>query len=182
MAILQAPRQRHQRSRRGSLTVEMILVLVVLLLVTIGLIHFGVFFANSDEFSLAARVGAEEASQIPALPIVPGPVPANVINAIEHQLLSSDIQWSHIRLEHNRTPSGAPVVLESDSGGGFFVEPKAPLAASPFPATRYIRLTVTVPMAELYPRALSYFGKQLFDPNDTCEYTNVFRHELTFPE
>jgi hypothetical protein len=177
--ILRPPPRHH---RRGSLTVEMIMVLVVLLLVTIGLIHFGVFFANSDQFSLAARVGTEEASQTAGLPMAPGPVPLNIINAIGHQLRNSEIQWSHIRLEHNVTPSGTPVVLDSDTGGGFFVEPKAPLAAAPFPGTRYVRLTVTVPMAELYPRNLSYFGKQLFDASDTCEYTNVFRHELTFPE
>jgi Flp pilus assembly protein TadG len=167
--------------RRGSLTIELIMVLVVLVIVTVAIVQFGVFFANSDEFSLAARVGAEEASQTAGLPTAPGPVPASIIGAIEHQLLSSQIQWSHIRLEHNVTPGNAVVVLNSDTGAGFFVRPKANLAAPPFPGTHYVRLTVTVPEAELYPRALSYFGEQLFGPNDTCEYTNVFRYELTRP-
>src|SRR5262245_27355557 len=116
----QIPHQfRPRHRRRGSLTVEMIMVLVVLLIVTIAVIHFGVFFVNSDEFSLAARVGAEEASQTAGLPIAPALVPANIISAIEHQLLSSQIQWSHIRLEHNATPGNAVVVLDSDSGEGF---------------------------------------------------------------
>jgi hypothetical protein len=177
--MMWANRRTIPRRRRGSLTVELIMVLIVLLLVTIGIVHFGVFFANSDEFSFAARVGAEEASQTAGLPTVPGPVPMNIIRAIEHQLLSSEIEWSHIRLEHNVTPGNAVVVLNSDSGQGYFVRPKANLVAPPFPGTQYVRLTVTVPMDELYPTQLTYFGQQLFDANDSCEYTNVFRYELT---
>ena len=105
--------------RRGSLTVEMLLVVVVLAIVTVGIAQFGIFFADAQEVALAARVGAEEASQTAGLPTVPGPVPANIVSAIQHQLLSSQIQWSHIRLEHNVTPGDVPVDLNSDSGGGF---------------------------------------------------------------
>ena len=166
--------------RRGSLTVEMLMVLIVLLLATIGIAQFGVFFANAQEVALAARVGGLEASQTVDLPPA-GAVPPAIISAIEHQLESSEIEWSHIRLEHNVTLSGDPVVLESDTGGGFDVDPKSNLAAAPFPITRYVRLTVTAPLAELFPRALSFFGIQFFAATKSYEHTTVFRYELTTP-
>ena len=174
--------QRPIRSyRRGSLSVELLLVVVVLAIVTVGIVQFGVFFADADVVALAARVGAEEASQTANLPTVPGPVPANIISAIQHQLQSSQIDWSHIRLEHNVTPGDAPVDLNSDSGGGYDVSPKTDLASPPSPGTHYVRLTVTVPLAELFPRALSFFGEQLFTNNKSYEHTAVFRYELATP-
>jgi len=176
------PHRRQQRpiARRGSLTVEMLLVVVVLAIVTVGVAQFGIFFADADEVALAARVGAEEASQTASLPTVPGPVPATIISAIEHQLLSSQIQWSHIRLEHNVTPGNIPVDLDSDSGGGFVVNPKTNISA-PAAGTHYVRLTVTVPLAEVFPRSLSFFGEQLFASQGVYEHTAVYRYELTTP-
>lgn len=174
------PQRTTQALRRGSLTVEMILVVVVLAIVTVGIGQFGVFFANAQELSLAARDGALEASQLAALPAA-GAVPPDVIEVIEHQLLSSEIQWSHIRLEHNVTPDASVVVLNSDTGGGFTVNPKVVLPTAPYPGTRYVRLTVTAPVAELYPRALSYFGAQLFAANKGYEHTAVFRYEIGLP-
>jgi Flp pilus assembly protein TadG len=166
--------------RRGSLTVEMLMVLVVLLLATIGVAQFGVFFANAQEVALAARVGGLEASQTANLPTAASAVPATIVAAIEHHLESSQIQWSHIRLEHNVAP-GVGVVLDSDTGDGFAVNPKTNLAAPPFPNTRYVRLTVTAPLAELFPRALSFFGVQFFVANKSYEHTTVFRYELGTP-
>jgi hypothetical protein len=143
----------------------MLMVLVVLLLATIGIAQFGVFFANADEVALAARMGGLEASQTANLPAA-GPVPDTIIAAIEHQLDSSQIQWSHIRLEHNVTLAGNAVVLESDSSEGFDVNPKTNLAA---------------PLAELFPRALSFFGIQFFAANKSYEHSTVFRYELGAP-
>jgi Flp pilus assembly protein TadG len=173
-------RRRAQRARRGSLTVEMLMVLIVLLLATIGIAQFGVFFANAQEVALAARVGGLEASQTANLPAA-GDVPDAIISAIEHQLESSQIAWSHIRLEHNVTPDASAVVLESDSGEGFDVNPKTNLAAPPFPNTRYVRLTVYAPLAELFPRALSFFGIQFFAAEKSYEHSTVFRYELGTP-
>jgi Flp pilus assembly protein TadG len=178
-AVSKASRLR-QINRRGSLTVEMLLVVVVLILATIGIAQFGVFFANAQEVALAARVGGLEASQTANLPIT-GAVPETIISAIEHQLESSQIEWSHIRLEHNATPSGSAVVLDSDSAGGFAVNPKSNLAAPPFTSTRYVRLTVSAPLAELFPRALSFFGIQFFAANKSYEHSTVFRYELGTP-
>jgi len=170
------------RRRRGSLTVEMLLVVVVLAIVTVGVVQFGVFFANAQEVSLAARVGAEEASQFAGLPTINGaPVPLDIIRGIRHQLESSCIEWAHIRLEHNVTPGLTPVVLESDSGGGFVCDEKTNLAMPPAPGTRYVRLTVCVPLNEVFPKSLSFFGEQLYANTQTYEHTAIFRYELGTP-
>jgi hypothetical protein len=167
-------------TRAGSLTVEMLMVVVVLLIVTVGVAQFGVFFANAQQVALAARVGGLEASQTANLPAAAGVVPEDVVAAIEHQLEGSQIEWSHIRLEHNATPGGDVVVLDSDAGA-FDENPKSNLATAPFSNTRYVRLTVTTPLAELFPRALSYFGVQLFAATKAYEHSTVFRYELGTP-
>jgi hypothetical protein len=171
--------------RRGSLTVEMVMVVVVLAIVTVAVVQFGVFFANAQEVALAARVGAEEASQTAGLSMTNGdPVPADVIRAIEHQLESSCIEWAEIRLEHNVTALLTPVELESvnpNPPSGFICEPKTNLLAPPFPGTRYVRLTVCVPLNQVFPKALSFFGEQLFPSTRTYEHTAVFRYELGTP-
>ena len=156
------------------------MIVTVLAIVTVGVVQFGVFFANADMVALAARVGAEEASQTAALPTA-GSVPANIISAVEHQLQSSRIDWARIRLEHNvNPPTDAPVDLTSTQPG-FIFAPKANLASPPFPGTHYVRLTVAVPLNDVFPKQLSFFGQQLYTANRTYEHTVVMRYELTNP-
>jgi hypothetical protein len=174
------PHSARPGQRRGSLTIEMIMVVTILVIVTVGVVQFGVFFANADEVAFAARVGAEEASQTAGLPTANGPVPANVINAIEHQLQSSKIDWVHIRLEHNVSPGNVPVALESTLPGFVFAG-KNNLATPPSPGTRYVRLTLCVPLNDVFPKQLSFFRQQLFASNKTYEHTVVFRYELGTP-
>jgi Flp pilus assembly protein TadG len=170
---------RHAR-RRGSLTVEMIIVVVVLLIVTVGIVQFGVFFANAQEVAFAARVGALEASQTVGLP-ASGDVPDNVIQAIQNHLNNSKIRWCHIRLEHNVTVSDTAVELESDSQINAVCQPKQNLPAPPATGTHYVRLTVCVPLRDVFPKQLSFFGEQLYPLTKTYEHTAVYRYELTTP-
>ena len=174
-----------QHRRRGSLTVEMIMVVVVLAIITVAVVQFGVFFANAQEVALAARVGALEASQTVGLSTMDGdPVPTDVIRAIAHQLDSSCIEWAEIRLEHNVTAMLTPVALESENPNppsGFVCDPKTNLLAPPAVNTRYVRVTVCVPLNEVFPKALSFFGEQLFPPTRTYEHTAVFRYEIGTP-
>jgi hypothetical protein len=182
------PCGRARPQRRGSLTVEMLMVVVVLAIITVAVVQFGVFFANAQEVALAARVGGLEASQFEVLSTTDGdPVPLDVIRAIEHQLESSCIEWAEIRLEHN-VGDGAllmpPVVLESVNPNpptGFVCDEKDVLPAPPAPNTRYVRVTVCVPLNEVFPKALSFFGEQLFDSSRTYEHTAVFRYEIGTP-
>jgi hypothetical protein len=168
--------------RRGSLTVEMLLVVVVLLIVTIGIVQFGVFFANAQMVALAARVGGLEASQTPNLPMADGGVvPDDVLRAIEHQLASSCIDWCQVRLEHNVTPGGNAVALTTSLDEDCQCAPHGTLSSPPFPDTHYVRLTVCVPLSEVFPKQLSFFGTQLFGSERTYEHTATFRYELTAP-
>lgn len=160
------------------------MVLVVIIIVTVGIVQFGVFLANAEQVAMAARVGALEASQTAPLPAGPGTVPANIISAIEHQLQSSCIDWCHIRVEHN--VGGGVSVLESDAVPVVpcDCDPKTNLATSPgflVVPTRYVRVTVCVPLSQVMPKQLSFFGEQIYDPNNTYEHTAIYRYEIGTP-
>lgn len=170
-------RHRRGRLRRGNLTVEMIMVVVVLAIVTIGIVQFGAFFANAQMVALAARDGALEASQTCDLPECDGEVPQNILRAIQHQLASSGIDWCHVRLEHNVTPQEDIVALTSASGPSMTVPAKTNLGGPPALGTQYVRLTVCVPLSDVFPKRLSYFGEQLFPKDRTYEHTAIFRYE-----
>jgi len=166
----------------------MVMVLVVLIIVTVGIVQFGVFMANAEQVAMAARVGALEASQTSPLPVA-GPVPLNIIQAIRHQLESSCIDWCHIRVEHNVNPPGnGEVELESDvlPAVPCDCDPKTPLDESPGftttgDLTRYVRVTVCVPLSQVMPKQLSFFGEQIYDPDNTYEHTAIYRYEIGTP-
>ena len=173
----------HMRNRRGAATFELILVLPVLLLMTIGLIEFGVMFANLQQVALASRVGAERASELASLPTMTSsdPVPLEVIEAIEQQLQSSCIAWCHIRLEHNTADPLSQEVLESTQGDPCGCEEFEPLPEDEIPTGRYVRLTLTVPLSEVVPSGLTLFGCRLFSAEQAFHSTTIFRYEIGTP-
>jgi hypothetical protein len=154
----------------------MILVLVVLVTVTVGIVQFGLFLAKAQQVSLAARVGALEASQTHSLDDDCQEVPENVIRAIEHQLESSGIDWCAIRLEHDVTRHRRQVALLSTNCADCELATDELLDCPP--SRRYVRLTVGVPLGELIPTQLSYFGEQLFGADRVYEHTTLLRYEL----
>jgi hypothetical protein len=169
--------------RHGAATLELILVLPVLLLITIGLIEFGVMFANLQQVALASRVGAERASELATLPAFTtgDPVPLEVIEAIEQQLHSSRIDWCQIRLEHNAADPQAQEVLESAEGDPCGCDDIVPLPEDEIPTGRYVRLTVTVPLSEVVPSGLTLFGCRLFSAEQAFQSTTIFRYEIGTP-
>jgi hypothetical protein len=171
------------RKSHGAATLELILVLPVLLLVTIGLIEFGVMFGNLQQVALASRVGAERASELATLPatMTGDEVPPEVIEAIEQQLQSSCIDWCHIRLEHNTADPLSQEVLESTQGDQCGCEEFEPLAEDEIPTGRYVRLTLTVPLSEVVPSGLTLFGCKLFSAEQAFHSTTVFRYEIGTP-
>jgi TadE-like protein len=171
------------RRRSGAATLELILVLPVLLLITIGLIEFGVMFANLQQVALASRVGVERASELATLPAMTSgdPVPPEVIEAIEQQLQSSCIEWCHIRLEHTAADPQAQEVLESMQGDPCGCEEFVPLPADEIPTGRYVRLTLTVPLSEVVPSGLTLFGCRLFSAEQAFHSTTIFRYEIGTP-
>ncbi len=169
--------------RRGAATLELILVLPVLLLITIGLIEFGVMFANLQQVALASRVGAERASELATLPAFTtgDPVPAEVIEAIEQQLQSSCIEWCEICLEHNAADPLTQEALESMQGDPCGCEDFVPLPEDQIPTGRYVRLTLTVRLSEVVPSGLTLFGCRLFSAEQAFHSTTIFRYEIGTP-
>ena len=162
--------------RRGAVTLELILTLPIWLILLLAIIEFGQLLSNQQQVALAGRVGAEEASQTPDLPISPGvPVPANVLDAIDQQLASSGISACHVRLQHNVVPAAPPVFeapIELSAGDCDCREPDAALPS----AREYVRVTVGVRLTQLTPNLLRMFG---FDVSDRIvQQTTTFRYEL----
>jgi hypothetical protein len=174
--------QRASHRRLGGVTVEMVLVVVVLVIATVGIVHFGVFFANAQQVALAARAGALKASQQIHLPSSSGqPVPPAVLAAVAHQLESSDISYCRVRLEHNATPTQDAIVLNSPSEEACDCRSPAPLPPPVGGGSRYVRLTVCVPLREVFPQNLSFFGVQLYESDKTYEHSAIYRYELDLP-
>ncbi len=170
------PVKRLRQARRGAVTLELILTFPIWLIFLLAIVEFGQILSNEQQVALASRVGAEEASQTAILsPSNGGPVPANVLEAIDQQLASSGISRCRVIVEHNVLPSSpspvtVPVTL---STGTCDCDPPA----TPLPSTRrYVRVTVCVELTEVAPNLLCLFG---FDISDKLmQHTTTFRYEL----
>lgn len=146
------------RNRRGALTIEFIIVLPILFMVTVAIVQFGLLFGQLQQVSLAARVGAATAAESAQLAGTSDgdPVPLPIRDAVTRQLSSSNIDWCRIRLEHN--VDGMTVVLASEQNGGCSCGTETSLSGPPYLAEKYVRLTVFVPLTELAPNALYIVG------------------------
>ncbi len=163
---------RRSAPRRGSVVLELIVMLPVWLIVMGAIVQFGLLIGNRQQLALAARVGAEEASRTVDLELTNtgDPVPANVVQVVQQQLDSSGIDECKITLEHNL---GGDKVLSSPVAAAC----DCPTLNASFPTYRgYVRVTVYVPSTELAPNVLSFFG---FDISDQyLRNATTFRYEL----
>jgi len=162
--------------RRATVVLEFVVVLPIMVIALVGIVRFGVFYANMQQVALAARVGAEEASQTGGLPTTDGgAVPANVLLTVSRQLETSGITYCRVRLEHN--VGGDQVALfspaEDACGGG----PDQNLAGGGLPR-EYVRLTVTVALSEVMPDTIGCFCFNTAGPPKTAFATTIFRYEL----
>jgi Flp pilus assembly protein TadG len=159
---------RPRRARRGVAVLEVVLVLPVLVILLMAIVEFGLILANLKQVAVASRVGSLRASQTAGLPSA-GPVPADIVAAVQQQLESSGITACQVILEHNT--NGSTDILTNDMGCDC-----NPLAAAPIPPGTYVRLTVCVQLTELAPNLLATFG---FDTSTRmAEHTTTFRYEL----
>ena len=169
-------RPRRPSQRRATVVLEFIVVLPILVIVLVGTVLFGVFHANMQQLALAARVGAEEASQTAGLPTTDGDqVPANVLLAISQQLETSGIAFCRVRLEHN--VGGSPVELYSPAEGACRGGPEDKLPTGELPR-KYVRLTITVRLTEVMPDSIGCFCFSPASADKTAFVTTIFRHEL----
>ncbi len=169
-------RARRFGHRRAAIVLEFVVVLPIMVIMLVGIVRFGVYYANMQQVALAARVGAEEASQTGGLPTSDGgAVPANVLIAVSQQLQTAGIDYCRIRLEHN--VGGDQVVLFSPSQGTCQGGPDQKLGGAA-PPRDYVRLTVTVALSEVMPDTIGCFCFNRTGPRKTAFVTTVFRHEL----
>lgn len=168
--------RRYASTRAGSVTVEFLLILPILLLVLLIVIEFGMYFANKQQVALACRVGAEATARTAGLPNG-GQIPSNIIQAVSSQLASSGITYAAIFLQHNS--GGSPYTLtEPSSPPAGCSAPAAPLppASPPDHGRISVRVTVCVPMTSLAPNVLKMFGFDLTGRYTSCSTT--FRYSL----
>ena len=172
-----AARNGRIRRRGAILSVELVLVLPVLLIMTVAVIQFGLLFANLEQGALSARVGAHAASESSSLAgTMDGDVvPLDVREAVTQQLCSSGIEWCRIRLEHN--VDGAPVELVSEQGGGCECGPESKLTDPPHDDESYVRITVCIRLEELAPNSLSYFGFSVTGMDRIVQFNQIRRLE-----
>ena len=142
----------------------MILSLPILIIGVVGVLQFGVFFANAQVLNQACRVGALEASH----QTLAAAIPSAVTDAIDHQLAPAGITRCYVRMEHN-VGGGTTVVTNGTCTCG----PTTNL--SPTPAGDYVRITVCVEVTDLMPNALQYYGLDFSNQHASC--TTVYRVE-----
>jgi len=165
---LAAGRRSPRGQRGGAVTLELILTVPIWLILLWAIVEWGQILSNEQHVALAARVGAEEASQTANLDAAAS-VPTNVLIAVTQQLGSSNISWSKVIIEHNLNGS-----LEELSEGPGDCDPPS---TSLLPTNReYVRVTVCVPLTELACNLLGPFG---FDISGcTIQHSATFRYEL----
>jgi Flp pilus assembly protein TadG len=167
-----ARRRPHPRVRDGSVTLEFLLVLPVLLIVLLAAVEFGMFFSNMQQVAVASRTGAELASQTVSLPDT-GLVPIDITNAISQQLSTSGIAYGAVLLEHNA--DGDPHLLTTPDPLTSPCNPPA-TALPTLTYGHYVRITICVPMTELAPNCLARFGFDL--TGRSAKSSTTFRYEL----
>lgn len=136
--------------RAGSVTIEFLVVLPVLVISILAVVQFGYYFQRCEQVILATRSGAEEASLAVALAAGPGPVPVDIENAVRRQLQSSGISTVTIIVEHNE--AGPTETLRTNYVANAISPP-----ATPLPPLS-VRVTVGVPLPDLMPNSLGAFG------------------------
>ncbi|GEM_PF-960341 len=163
---------RSRGCRRGTLILELVLVLPIVLIGLLAAVQFGKYSANMQELALAARIGGLAASRTAGISNVPGdPVPTNVVDAINQHLASVGICGATVVLEHNL--SGGPVLLVSPTSASVSVG----VISSP-PPDRYVRVIVIVPQAAVMPDILRACGLHLVLPGHITAFSNVQHYAL----
>ena len=170
------------RRRKGGVTLELLINLPVWIIALLAIIEFGELLSGLQQVSLAARVGAEEASQTGAGSLSThdyDPVPSNIVEVIDHQLQSAGIVASAsqrgVILEHN--VGASYVILASGTYPPPSGTPPPYLAGPALPTMgHFVRITVFVRMTRVVPNLLGSWG---YDASGRFVWQMAtFRYEL----
>jgi Flp pilus assembly protein TadG len=165
-------------SRRGVVTLELIIALPILVILLIAIIEFAMILSVSKHVEFASRVGAKLAAETPETDL--GTLNAGGLKQrIDEYLLNAGLSQScTVVLEHNVAAAGNPVQVD---GGGCNCEATGGLPASvPVPAqasvtVESVRVTVCLPIVGNVPNALSTFGLDF--TGHTLQHSTAWRYE-----
>lgn len=134
--------------RNGSVVLEAIVALPVLLIAVMAIVELGLLSSNQSVVHSASVAGADAAVALGCTLPTTGSVPSEIIEAVEGALACQNARATCIRVEHTigRSP---PHVLEMGTGA-------SPPLASP-PASDYVCVSVCVENTELAPNLLRTF-------------------------
>jgi hypothetical protein len=176
------------RSRRGGVTLEMILNFPIWMITLLAVIQFGQLEANLQDVSQASRVGAEEAVLTDLNTTADNdPVPADIVNAVKQQLQTTGIiplaasspnpyliivQHNVQYISSNPTDPSSTHTLYSESAP-YICDPPTEALPDPSVYGPAVRVTVCVRMDRLTPNLLNAFGYDIS--------TDYVRQSTTFP-
>ena len=128
---------------------ELLLNLPIWLILLLGMIDVGEMLSNVQQVTMAARVGAEEASRTASLDSAQA-VPERIVDAVERQLAAAGLSAGKVVLEHNAGNTPATLVWGDGPGD----PPQASLPAY----GPSVRVTVAARMRGLLPVVLRSLG------------------------
>ncbi len=126
---------------------ETLLVIPIALIAVLAIVELATLTSGMTFVKRASREAADVATALP-LPLT-GPVPPQVLDAVDASLAEHSVTWTEVRLEHNIGPA-PPYVLVSGPGTNC-----APPTARP--NTPWVMVTVCVEQSQLAPNLLQTF-------------------------
>jgi hypothetical protein len=153
------------RTRRGLITLELLLNLPVWFIMFLAIMEFGTVFSDAQQVTLAGRVGAQAAAHCVALP-TNGEVPQEIVDAVHRTLAAAGLRCTRVIVEHN--VCGKPAILASGPGNGVPPAYPSPRIGSYVRVTVYARPSGTV--SGLFARAGLDWSKRILSQTTTWPY------------
>tara|TARA_R110002072_G_scaffold302100_1_gene483953 strand:- start:138904 stop:139548 length:645 start_codon:yes stop_codon:yes gene_type:complete len=155
---------RRRDSRRGVVTLELIVVTPIIAIMLSAAVEFGVLLAGLEHVSASARAGAKVASELSTANLASA-APADNIDmvqaAIDNVLGSAGMASCMVILDHNPDCSGLIAATKSTGACAGCAAPVAALPGTGVIPGGSVRVTVCVDAATAAPNLLSTFGYDL---------------------
>lgn len=166
-SLMQGNTPKPMSSRRGAVTLELIVSLLILFISLFVVVEFGVAMANLQHLARASRDGAKIAAETAGLtPGTTATTAQTIRDAIDDRLESAGFGADAtlgVRLCH--TVSGV-----GDAADGTCLGPGCPST------TGVVQVTVCVPLGKLTPNLLNPFGYDI--SGESASHTTTFEYEL----
>lgn len=163
--------------RSGAVVLELILALPILVIAVFAVVEFGLWMSAKEKLEMAARIGAQAASETPAIDTLAALSGSEIQTKVYRYLENAGIDTSNVQLTLTHNVGGGDTLI--DPPGGTCPAPALPPAPpdQTVPVNRqYVRLVVCIPTDDITPNMLSYFG---FDVSEFhTQHAKTYRYEL----